>query len=49
VRVQYLLPHEIAVEFRRATGTGLDLVQKFPQVHFSIRRGPTVRIMLQVA
>src|SRR5262249_34880640 len=25
----------IAVEFRRATGSGLDLVQKFPQVHFS--------------
>jgi hypothetical protein len=30
-----LLPHELAVEFRRATGSGLDLVQKFPQVHFS--------------
>jgi len=26
---------ERAVEFRRATGSGLDLVQKFPQVHFS--------------
>jgi hypothetical protein len=26
---------ELAVEFRRATGSGLDLVQKFPQVHFS--------------
>jgi hypothetical protein len=24
-------------------------LQKFPQVHFSIRRGPTVRIILQVA
>jgi len=23
------------VEFRRAIGSGLDLVQKFPQVHFS--------------
>src|SRR5262249_45286628 len=30
-----LLPHELAVEFRRATGSGLDLVQKFPQIHFS--------------
>jgi hypothetical protein len=28
VRIQYLLPHELAVEFRRATGSGLDLVQK---------------------
>jgi len=35
VRIQYLLPHELAVEFRRATGSGLDLVQKFPQIHFS--------------
>src|SRR5215467_10584501 len=26
---------ERAIEFRRATGGGLDLVQKFPQVHFS--------------
>jgi hypothetical protein len=26
---------ELAVEFRRATGSSLDLVQKFPQVHFS--------------
>src|SRR5256886_5137741 len=26
---------ELAVEFRRANGSGLDLVQKFPQVHFS--------------
>src|SRR5262249_15446515 len=26
---------ERPVEFRRATGSGLDLVQKFPQVHFS--------------
>jgi hypothetical protein len=26
---------ELAVEFRRATGSGLDLLQKFPQVHFS--------------
>jgi hypothetical protein len=49
VPVQYLLPHELAVEFRRAAGSSLDLVQKFPQIHFSIRRGPTVRIMLQVA
>jgi hypothetical protein len=26
---------ELAVEFRRATGSSLDLVQKFPRVHFS--------------
>ena len=26
---------ELAVEFRRATGSGLDSVQEFPQVHFS--------------
>src|SRR5262245_56402699 len=26
---------ELAVEFRRATGSSLDLVQKFSQVHFS--------------
>ena len=25
---------ELAVEFRRANGSGLDSVQKFPQVHF---------------
>jgi hypothetical protein len=36
VRIQYLLPHELAVEFRRATGSGLDLVQKFPQIHFFV-------------
>jgi hypothetical protein len=48
VRIQYLLPHELAVEFRRATGSGLDLVQKSPQVHFS-HLPPTVRIVLQVA
>jgi hypothetical protein len=49
VCIACLLPHELTVEFRRATGSGLDLVQKFPQVHLSIRRGPTVRIVLQVA
>jgi hypothetical protein len=48
VRIQYLLPHELAVEFRRATGSGLDSVQKSPQVHFS-HPPPTVRIVLQVA
>ena len=26
---------ELAVEFRRATGSGVDFLQKFPQVHFS--------------
>src|SRR5262249_51435949 len=25
---------ELAVEFRRATGNGLDFLQKFPQIHF---------------
>jgi hypothetical protein len=25
---------ELAVEFRRATGSGVDFLQKFPQVHF---------------
>src|SRR4029077_17880495 len=42
VRIQYLLPHDLPVEFGGATGSGLDLVQKSPQVHFS-HPPPTVR------
>jgi len=41
---------ELAVEFRRATGNGLDFLQKFPQIHFpsSVVAQP-VRIVLHVA
>jgi hypothetical protein len=41
---------ELAVEFRRATGNGLDFLQKLPQVHFpsSVVAQP-VRIVLHVA
>ena len=37
-------PHELAVEFRRATGSGLDLVRSFLRSTFRIRRGPTDRM-----
>src|SRR5262249_40365678 len=41
---------ELAIEFRRATGNGLDFLQKFPQIHFpsSVVAQP-VRIVLHVA
>jgi len=40
---------ELAVEFRRATGSGLDLVQKFSQVHFSHPPWADSLNLLQVA